>query len=150
MADEDPRLSLVYAEALRSITQQQGVLDQLRANVGTLLGAMSLATGFLAGLDSRNGFGRWGWVATGAFIVAVIAVVSILWPRHKWRFRMNTETLLEGYVDAKRPATLDEMHRALAGFLERDYRENRDRLRWMCYIFEGATAVIVFEIVSWI
>ncbi|SRR6266545_3433719 len=147
---EDPRLTLVYTEALRSITQQQGVLDQLRANAGTLLGAVSLATGFLGGLDGMNGLGPWGKVAIILFIVAVLGVMTILWPRTKWQFRMDAHTLISGYLDQDPPATIDDMHRSLAWYLERDYRANRDRLRLMFYIFEAATAVTAVEIVSWL
>jgi hypothetical protein len=149
VSDTDPRLALVYAEALRSITQQQGVLEQLRSNAGTLLAALSLATGFLAGLDGQKGFGRWGWIATGAFVVAVVLVAVILWP-YKWRFRLKTGVLLDGYVDAEPPTSLDVMHRKLAEWLERDWQENKDRLRWMFFAFEVATVMLVFEIVSWI
>jgi len=147
----DPRAALVYSEALRSITQQQGVLDQLRSRAGTLLGALWLATGFLAGLDGQdNGFGLWGWIAVVPFAVAVSGVCAILWPRHRWRFSMDADILIKGFLDADPPPTLDVMHRVLAGFLQRDYRANRDCLRWMFYIFEVATVMTVIEIVSWI
>lgn len=146
--DLDARLALVYAEAQRSITQQQDVLNQLRSNAGTLLGAVSLATGFLAGLHGRAPLGTWGTVAVCAFIAAVLLTVSILWPRNRWKFRLRTDTLLTGYVDAG--ASLDVMHRQLAEYLERDYKDNRSRLRWMFYLFDLAAVAMTVEIVAWV
>ena len=113
----DARLALVYAEAQRSITQQQDVLNQLRSNAGTLLGAVSLATGFLAGLHGDSPLGAWGNAAVCAFITAVFFAVLILWPRNKWKFRFRSDVLLNGYVDAG--ADMNLMHRELATYLER-------------------------------
>jgi hypothetical protein len=148
MSEEDARLAFVYVEAQRSITQQQDVLNQLRSNAGTLLGAVSVATGFLAGLHGRRPLGTWGNVAVYAFIAAVVLAVLILWPRNRWRFRLRTDTLLDGYVDAG--ASMDVMHRQLATYLERDYDGNRKKLRWMFYLFDLATAAMVVEVVAWV
>jgi len=146
--DQDARLTLIYAEALRSITQQQDILNQLRSNAGTLLAAVSLATGFLAGLHGTEPLGTWGTVAMYAFIAAVFFAVLILWPRNRWRFRLRTDILLSGYVDAG--ADLDVMHRQLATYLERDYDENRQKLRWMFYLFYASTVAMVVEVVAWV
>lgn len=89
-----------------------------------------------------------GAVAVGAFIAAVLLAVAILWPRTRWLFRLKTNTLLEGYVDGG--ASLDVMHRQLAEYMDRDYRENRVRLAWMFYLFGFATIAMAVEVVAWV
>ena len=82
----------------------------------------------------RSAGGVLGKTAVIAFIVAVLLAVSILWPRTRWTFRLRADVLLTGYVD--KGASLDVMHRQLAGFLERDHAENKKRMRWMFYLFK--------------
>lgn len=126
----DPRLRLVYEESLRAIDDQKESLDALRGRAAQLLTAASVVETFLVGLVLRSE-GRPGaatWVSAGAFVLLALICVWIMLPRHGWTFANSATILLDGYVDADPPASLDEMHRTLAVYAERHWDRNQDRL----------------------
>ena len=128
--DGDPRLRLVYEESLRAIQDQRDTLDNLRSRAAQLLTAASVVETFLVGLVLRPS-GRPGpatWVSAGAFVLLALICVWIVLPRRGWTFANSATILLEGYVDADPPATLDEMYRNLAVYTERHWDRNQDEL----------------------
>jgi hypothetical protein len=47
---EDPRVALLYSEAIRTLDQQQAVVESIRGRSGILLSAAAITTSFLAGV----------------------------------------------------------------------------------------------------
>jgi hypothetical protein len=150
----DPRLELVYQEALRGISEQQAVLESLRSRTGTLLAAASISTSFLGGIAIEGHHSVPSIiadvVAVLAFIVLGILIVLILLPRGQWRFRFDVETLLTGYVEAWPPASLDVMRKELARRLQANRRANETRLIRLFGYFRWASALLTIQVVGWV
>jgi uncharacterized membrane protein YfcA len=104
----DPRgYELAYQEALRAITQQQGVLESLRGRAGALLAVASIVTSFLGGFAlGDKGPAGLGWLAILLFLFAAGAVAHILKPRDQWRFRSRPSVIIGSYVEDDPPAPL--------------------------------------------
>jgi hypothetical protein len=147
----DPRHGLVYSEAVRTLEQQQAVVESLRSRAGTLLSAASIATSFLAGIAlSGRRLDGWGWAATGSFVGLVGLCLAILWPTRRWIFRFNSKKLIRDYVEADPPATLSEMQRDLAIHMENWADVNSWKLRWLFSYFQAASLFLGAEVVFWI
>jgi hypothetical protein len=97
MEDEVP-LRLAYEAAIRSVTDQSGVLEGLRARAGTMFAATALVTSFLGG-QALTRIERQGHLPTFhlvsvtgaavlAFILVALATVAILWP-YRVRFSVS-------------------------------------------------------------
>lgn len=143
---------LVYAEALRSITQQQAVLDELRGRAATVLSAAAIVTGFLGGIALDDA--KVGIIGAAAIIVFAIAgflcvVVLLPWPG--WNFRWNIHDLLANYVeDPTSPATKAEMQRDLAYWAEEDYQSNASRIAVLWWLLRAAAALLVTDVILWL
>ena len=142
----------LYAEAQRSIVQQQGVLNELRGRAATLLSAAAIVTGFLGGiaLDDKH-VGTIGAAAIVAFAVTGFLLVGMLFPLPGWNFRWNAHDLLSNYVeDPEGPATKAEMQRDLAYWAEDDYQLNDARISKLWWVFRGAAALLVLDVLLWL
>ncbi|HVF04009.1 MAG TPA: hypothetical protein VNA20_04135 [Frankiaceae bacterium] len=127
----DPRLRLVYEESLRALQDQREALNNLRSRAGQLLTAASIIETFLVGIVLRGERAAPGvatWVGVAAFVSAALVCVWIVLPARGWAFGNSATILLTGYVDAAPPATLDEMHRNLAVYMEGRWDRNQDEL----------------------
>jgi hypothetical protein len=152
----DPRLVLVFEEAKRSITQQQAVLDEIRSRTGTLLAGASVATAFLGSVALKGAHHRSGRTlslvacAVVSFVALNLLVLWILRPSKGWKFRFGATILLEGYVDDKDPATIDEMHRRLAELSEANHQSNEAKLNLLQNLFQVASGLLLAEILLWL
>lgn len=68
VADKDILYAVAYEEAVRALSEQQGVIDSFRSRAGLLLSAAAITTSFLGSqaLDGENT--HWtAWLAMAAF-----------------------------------------------------------------------------------
>ncbi len=73
LPDTSALAQLSYELSLRTLTQQESSLNELRARTGTLIAAASLATSFLGGAAiARDGLDGWSVVALIAFVVSIV------------------------------------------------------------------------------
>ena len=107
-----PDYSLALAEARRRLDNQLGVIEASRGRASSLLSVGGLLGTFIGGLGAvRQDASMTGalWVAAGAFGVAVLAGLAVLWPR-KLHGDMDAETLVEwarnGYPRADQEQTI--------------------------------------------
>jgi hypothetical protein len=83
-ADDDPRVALVYQEALRGLLQQQAAVESLHNRAGTLIFAASFASSLLGGRALTDGLGAWDWLAVvllfgiGALTVVLLEILAWL------------------------------------------------------------------------
>lgn len=145
----DERLRLVYAEALRGITQQQQVLDNLRGRSALLLSAGAVATSVLTGY-ALPGRGRLIVVAVvvvaGLFIAVVVLTLLTLIPR-TWTFRNDPQVLLRDWVDCEHNYSLNDIHRHLADWLGRHYDKNESTIKQLQRLYVWACGCLGVEIV---
>jgi hypothetical protein len=72
---------VVYREAVRALDFQRNAFDALRARVGYLLSAATIATSFLGGLALRDHSDEGSWIAIGLFVGFGAFALRLLWPR---------------------------------------------------------------------
>jgi len=148
---KDARTELLYTEGLRTLDQQQSVLESIHGRSGVLFGAAAIATSFLAGLALDGGkLDGWGWVATICFIGVGVFCTMILWPTGEWKFRSNTKKLARDYLDTEPPASIAEIHRDLALHVENWAEKNEKKLQKRFYFFQAASLLLGLEVFLWI
>lgn len=153
--EADERLALVLEQAQRAITQQQHDLDNLRARAGTLVAAASLVSGFLGAETLRDSSLPAPAlvclvVALVALAVALLAAGYILHPR-VWMWGIDVWALLRDYVEPaeQAPASLDELRRDLAWFMQRDVNRNNAQLTKLFRALTIGISAIGVEVVAW-
>jgi hypothetical protein len=148
--DDDPRVAFVYQEALRGLLQQQAAVESLHNRAGTLIFAASFASSLLGSNALANGVDVWDWVALALLLSIGVLAVLMLWPYYAFSFRFDPEELLRDYVEAERPASMTEMHRALAVRAEHERRINGPLVRRIRVALEVALVLLLLEIVAWL
>ena len=148
-AEPDERLEIVYAEALRGLTHQQGVLDNVRSRATTLTAAAALVTPFFGApiLQDRD---RLSWptpVALAALIGVLASTFVICMPWWTWTFRSSAAALL-GAVDAGHDA--DSVRRHLALDFERWVDQNEAKIRRLEWWFTAGLAFLLVELIAWV
>lgn len=148
----DPRLRLVWEESFRAVERQHDGLDGLHSRAAALLGAASIAAGFLGAtaLGEAQKFTAAMWVGAGAFAVIGVLAAWILLPRKGWKFHRQAEVLMSGYIDHETPADIDEMHRELAKHLESDYKANDGKLTWLYWWLSVSCLALAVEILAFL
>ena len=88
-ADKDLLYKVAYDEAVRALSEQQGVIDSFRTRAGLLLSAAAITTSFL-GAQALNGgdSSLAAWLALIGFAGVAAISLAILWPR-QWEFTAN-------------------------------------------------------------
>jgi hypothetical protein len=148
--EDDPRLALIYQEALRGLLQQSAAVESLRSRAGTLIFAASFASSLLGSRALAAGLGLWAWLAIALlFAIGALAVV-VLWPYYDLAFRFDPEDLLARYVDGASPATLAEIHRSLALRAKAQWQSNGKLVRRLREAFQLALVLLLFNILAWL
>lgn len=145
---EDPRLALIYQEALRGLVQQRDAVESLHNRAGILIFAASFAGSLLGGRALADGLGAWDWV--GAALLAGIGVLTVLmlWPYYNLSFRLDPEELLERYVD--KDLSMPRMHRELSLAIKQDWQRNGRVVRRLREVFQLALVFLVVDILAWL
>ncbi|HZC70587.1 MAG TPA: hypothetical protein VE442_07835 [Jatrophihabitans sp.] len=146
---EVPRIAFVYQEALRGLVQQQAAVESLHNRAATLVFAASFAGSLLGSRALADGVGAWDWVAIVLLLLIGALTVVLLWPYYDLSFRFDPEDLLARYVDADQPASMQDMHRALALRIKADFGRNGHIVRRLRETFQVALVLLLGEIMAW-
>ncbi|HEY7480224.1 MAG TPA: hypothetical protein VH680_06910 [Gemmatimonadales bacterium] len=149
-AGDDPRLELIYREALRGLVQQQTLVESMNARAGNLIFAAAFASSLLGGRALSDGLGMWDWIAVTLLLALGVQIVFLLWPYYQYRFRFDPEDLLRQYVDGATPASISEMYRALAIRMEADRKSNWRIIQRLRVALQLALILLVLEILAWL
>lgn len=149
-ADKDLLYKVAYDEAVRALSEQQGVIDSFRTRTGLLLSAAAITTSFL-GAQALNGgnLGFTAWLALLGFTGVAAISLAILWPR-RWEFTANPRDVIQIYIEAKDPVAIEELHRDLSLHMHNSYTENRAGLEQLAIFFQIACSLLTVEVVLWI
>lgn len=146
---DDPRVAFVYEEALRGLLQQQSAVESLHNRAATLVFAASFASSLLGSRALADGLGAWDWIALALLLAIGALTVYLLWPYYDLTFRFDPEDLLMRYVDSEHPASMGEMHRALALRIKDDWQRNGRIVRRLREAFQVALVLLLVEIMAW-
>jgi hypothetical protein len=135
---------------------QADTLREARDRVGTLVSAAAVIAGLGAGVAFNDpkrvsNLEVWGAASTGVAAVALGASVlaaAMIWRPLKGVFVLDSELLVGGYVEGEPPASLTEMHRALAIHLGRHARRNADEIQARLWWFTVALVAFVVEVAA--
>lgn len=148
---EDPRLAFVYQEALRGLLQQQAAVESMHNRAATLIFAAAFASSLLGGRALADGLnGGWEWLGVILLFGIGLLAVVVLWPYYNLSFRFDAQELLDDYVDSDSPATMPEMHRALAQRIKADWQANGRLFRRMREAFQIALILLLLDLVAWL
>ena len=93
---EQQRAALAYEASLRSIDQQQKLLEEIRSRTGILLAAASLSASFLgARAFELQGVGPLSLLALGALVTTLVTGIVILVPRQEFVFSLSGTVLYD-------------------------------------------------------
>jgi len=150
----DERYALVLDQVTRALSQQVSAIDALRSRAGTVVATASLASSFLGAATLQDrGLPAPALVMTVLALSALATVVAmtvvILWP-YEWRTGFNGHRALADYVEADKPADLNEMQRSLAYYMQEDLDGNGAKLNCLYRAFQVAVVAIGLEVVFWL
>jgi hypothetical protein len=148
--EDDPRLALVYQEALRGLLQQQAAVESLHNRAGTLVFASSFASSLLGSRALADGLGAWDWVALVLLLAIGALTVALLWPYYNLSFRFDAQDLLDTYIDSQTPTTMAGMHRDLALRIKADWHRNGRIVRRLREAFQLALVLLLLNILAWL
>jgi hypothetical protein len=150
LSGDDRQLLFVYQEAVRGLTHQQGVVENLNARAGNLIFATAFATSLLGTRALSDGLGFWDWAAVILLFLVGGLIVFMLWPYYNYTFRFDPEELLALYVDRESPASMAEMHRSLAVRVKADMASNWRIIQPIRVALQLALILLLLEILAWL
>jgi hypothetical protein len=74
----------------------------------------------------------------------------MLWPYYNYTFRFDPEELLTTFVDRQEPASIAEMHRALALRIKGDMASNWRIIQPIRVGLQLALVLLLLEITAWL
>jgi hypothetical protein len=149
-ADNDLLYKVAYDEAVRALSEQQGVIDSFRTRAGLLLSAAAITTSFLGAQALNGGDSNLAtWLAMTGFVGVAAVSLAILWPR-RWEFTANPRDVIQTYIEADEPAPIEELHRDLSLHMHNSYTENRRGLEQLAIFFQIASGLLTLEVTLWI
>jgi len=155
MDDTTRAYEVVFREAIRALDLQRSAFDSLRARVGFLLSAATIATSFLGGLALRQTSDVGSWMAIGLFVGFGAVSLRLLWPRLEGAegFSATPSIVIGEYLepDEGPPQELSVIYRDLALFAEGAHDSNKNaHLKPLTSYFRIATVLLTAEIVAWV
>lgn len=147
----EARYELVYKEALRAIQEQQRSLDELRQRAGILVAAAPVAASLLGGDTLKDGVNStMELMALAALGSGTFLALLVLRPVGGWHFYFGTKKLLDDYVEADPPRSIDDLYRSLAVYHERNHDNNAKRLGKLYWLFTGAAFLLLLQVAAWL
>lgn len=142
---------VAFEESVRAIEGQRASVDEIRTRSGILLSAAAIITGFLGPSALQPGSTSLvSFVAAALLLATVAPVVFVLLPTQGWAFSVGTKNLLRDYIEADPPASVAELYRSLAWYLEVDWESNKQLLDERYRLFTFAALALVGETMAWL
>ncbi len=142
---------VAFDEAVRAIEGQRSSVDEIRTRSGILLSAAAIITGFLGPSALQPGSPALASFVAAALLLATVApIVFVLLPTQGWAFSVGTKNLLRDYLEADPPASMEELYRSLAWYLEVDWETNKELLDVRYRLFTVAALALVGETMAWL
>jgi hypothetical protein len=147
-AQEGGLEQLSYDLALRTLAQQERVLEELRARTGVLLTATAVVASFLGGRALQTSGDAWltlpGAVAA---VTSIVLSVYVLLPKPGLMFALHGSAVYEHFQAEGAP--LPEVHRTLAYWSKSAWDDNQTTIDRLIGYFRWACGFLVLAVVAW-
>ena len=138
---------IAYAEAVRALSEQHGVIESLRTRAGLLLSSAAVATSFLGGQAIHGGrVGIFGLLALLDFAAVAALIVATLRP-HRWEFSAHPGDTIDAYRTAGGEPSPAELYEALTVRLQRGLAKNRDVFEHLAVLLQLAGSLLALEVI---
>jgi hypothetical protein len=139
---------LAYELSLRTLSQQEKILDELRARTGVLLAATAFATSFLGARALQDPDLDWlGLLGLAAAVISILICVYVLAPKSNLNFAIHGAAAYEYFFRAG--ADLQEAHRTLAYWNGEAWEANQTIVDWLIRCFGSACGGLVVAVLLW-
>jgi hypothetical protein len=139
------RPEIALREAIRGLEGQAEDLAAVRSHLSAAITAGALAAAFIGGVTDDHGI--FFWIAVGAFALLALATIRVYWPVD-FQYSFNGYQLVQTYVDARYPRTVDFMMRELTLHGADNYEDNQEVLNRLWTWQTRALVLFGVEIVA--
>lgn len=151
--DEDERYAFLLDQVQRSLAQQQGSLDNLRARAGTVVATAALVSSFFGTrVVDEQSLAVTGLVfvvlAVVGLVVSLAAALRILAP-YEWKWGFDGYALMTDYIEARPPVSLGNMRRAIAWHMQADVNHNVRRLDHLYTCLSWGIFALGAQVFAW-
>lgn len=151
--DEDERYEFLLEQVQRSLTQQQGSLDNLRARAGTIVATAALVSSFFGtrvfdGTSLAAAGVVFIVVAIVGLVVTIVAALRILSP-YEWKWGFDGYALMRDYLEATPPVSFGNMRRGVAWHMQADVNHNVTRLDHLYKCLSLAIGALGVQVFAW-
>jgi hypothetical protein len=149
LPDTSALARLSYELSLRTLSQQEAALNELRARTGTLIAAASIVASFLGGTAiSNHGLDAWGALALAAVVASIALAIGVLLPREHLIFSVHGSALFEDEVRAD-VFDIGETYRRLAYWLDEFHAKNETKVSPLFTCYRSAIGLLLLEVLFW-
>jgi hypothetical protein len=139
--------SLAFELSSRTLSEQEGVLAELRARTGVLLAATAFLASFLGGRALDEGT-RWLAIpGLGLALLTLALAVYVLAPKEHLNFAVHGDAVYEHF--AREEADLSEAHRTLAYWMRDAWENNQRIIDRLVQVFWWACAALLISLALW-
>jgi len=139
---------LAYELSLRTLSQQEKILDELRSRTGILLTATALVTSFLGARALEDADLKWLSIpGLAASVISILLCVYILAPKPNLNFAIDGAEAYEYFFRAG--ADLQEAHRTLAYWNREAWDANQTVIDWLIRCFGIACVGLIGAVLLW-
>ena len=148
--DRAPLYQFVYAESLRSLTQQATVLDNIRTRAGLVITGANVVTALLAAPAIKDrGLTNGAVIALVLFGAVGIMSLLMLLPQKGWNFRFGASDIL-ARIEEKPEATLSDIQKRLAILNDDSYDKNEKKIARLFMWLRWASVFLFAEAGLWV
>jgi hypothetical protein len=145
---EDELEQLAYDLALRTLGQQERLLEELRARTGVLLTATAIVVSFLGGRALAASGDAWlTLTGTVAAIASIVLAVYVLLPKSGFTFALHGAAVYEHFRAERTP--IRDVQRTLSYWLKSAWDENQNSIDRLIVFFRLACGLLVLAIGLW-
>jgi hypothetical protein len=141
---------LAYEEAVRTLSQQEGVMESFRSRAGALLSAAAITTSFLGAQALHTGeAGPTVWLALACFAGLSGTILAMLLPGRA-EFAADPRRVVAAYIETDCPLSMAEIHRELALHMEDSHADNSFTIKRFAVAFRLACGLMTVEVALWL
>jgi hypothetical protein len=149
-ADRDALYKVAYDEAVRALSDQRLEIDSVHSRTGLLLSVAAVATSFLGARALEGGsLSPMSWLALASFIVTALVSLAVFLPSQE-EFSADAREVIETYIEAPQPVSIEGLHRDLALHMHASYARNLEVLGRLATLFQMACGLLIVEMIFWV